>query len=41
MVVTYLPGAFDSQGNYSNASDTIFRSIGALMAPDDPPPNRP
>jgi CubicO group peptidase (beta-lactamase class C family) len=38
VVVTYLPGAFDSQGNYSNTSDTIFRSIGALMAPNDPPP---
>ncbi len=40
VVVTYLPGAFDAQGNYSNASDTIFRSIGALMAPNDPPPTR-
>jgi hypothetical protein len=30
--------AFDSQGNYSNSSDKVFRSIGAYLAPDDPPP---
>src|SRR2546425_726008 len=36
--VTYAPGAFDSQGNYKNSSDTLFRSIGTYMAPDDPPP---
>jgi hypothetical protein len=27
-----------SQGNYKNASDTVFRSIGAHLAPDDAPP---
>ena len=36
--VTYAPEAFDSQGNYKNSSDTVFRSIGAYLAPDDPPP---
>jgi CubicO group peptidase (beta-lactamase class C family) len=36
--VTYAPEAFDSQGNYKNSSDTIFRLIGAYMAPDDAPP---
>ena len=30
--------AFDNQGNYPNASDTMFRAIGALVAPKDPPP---
>jgi len=38
VVVTFLPAAFDSQGNYSNSSDPIFRAIGAYMAPTDPPP---
>ena len=41
VAVTYLPGAFDSQGNYPNASDALFRSIGAAMAPNDPPPSMP
>ena len=36
--VTYAPEAFDSEGNYSNSSDALFRSIGTYMAPDDPPP---
>jgi len=36
--VTYAPEAFDSQGNYKNSSDMLFRSIGAYLAPDDPPP---
>src|SRR5437016_5952716 len=35
---TYTPEAFDSQGSYKNASDTLFRSIGTYMAPDDPSP---
>jgi CubicO group peptidase (beta-lactamase class C family) len=38
VAVTYAPEAFDSQGNYANSSDTIFRSIGTDLAPDDPPP---
>src|SRR5881397_667381 len=38
VAVTFAPEAFDSQGNYANSSDTLFRSIGTYMAPDDPPP---
>lgn len=38
VAVTFAPEAFDSQGNYSNSGDTIFRLIGAYMAPDDAPP---
>jgi len=38
VAVTFAPEAFDSQGNYSNSSDTLFRSIGAYLAPDDAPP---
>src|SRR5206468_5800576 len=36
--VTYAPEAFDSEGNYHNSSDALFRSIGTYLAPDDPPP---
>ena len=39
--VTYAPEAFDSQGNYANSSDTVFRLIGKFLAPDDPPPTAP
>jgi CubicO group peptidase (beta-lactamase class C family) len=38
VAVTYLPAAFDAQGNYPNAADSLFRSIGAVVAPNDPPP---
>jgi CubicO group peptidase (beta-lactamase class C family) len=38
-VVTFLPGAFDSQGNYSNSSEQIFRAVGAYLAPKDAPPS--
>jgi CubicO group peptidase (beta-lactamase class C family) len=38
VAVTYLPAAFDPQGNYANSADALFRSIGAVVAPDDPPP---
>jgi len=38
VAVTFAPEAFDSQGNYKNSSDTVFRAIGAYMAPDDAPP---
>jgi CubicO group peptidase (beta-lactamase class C family) len=41
VVVTFLPGAFDSQGNYPNSSEQIFRAIGAYLAPDDAPPSPP
>jgi CubicO group peptidase (beta-lactamase class C family) len=40
-VVTFLPGAFDSQGNYTNSSEQIFRAIGAYLAPGDAPPSPP
>ncbi|MEZ0284929.1 MAG: serine hydrolase domain-containing protein [Thermoleophilia bacterium] len=42
-VVTYQPSAFDSQGNYPapNSSDALFQSIGAIVAPQDPPPTEP
>jgi hypothetical protein len=36
--VTFAPEAFDSEGNYANSSDTLFRLIGAYLAPDDAPP---
>src|SRR6266436_8262383 len=38
VAVTFTPEAFDSQGNYENSSDTLFRSIGTYLAPDDAPP---
>ncbi len=38
VAVTFAPEAFDSQGNYKNSSDTLFRSIGAYLVPDDAPP---
>jgi CubicO group peptidase (beta-lactamase class C family) len=41
VVVTFTPGAFDAQGNYTNSSDTLFRSIGKYIAPSDPPPTMP
>ena len=30
--------AFSADGDYPNASDGIFRRIGAVMAPKDAPP---
>jgi CubicO group peptidase (beta-lactamase class C family) len=38
VAVTYLPAAFDAQGNYLNAADSLWRAIGAVVAPNDPPP---
>src|SRR5207237_10716008 len=38
VTVTFAPEAFDSQGNYRNSSDKVFRSIGTHLAPDDAPP---
>ncbi|MDG5482121.1 serine hydrolase domain-containing protein [Mycolicibacterium gadium] len=40
VAATYLPEAFDDQGDYINAADTVFREIGAVLAPDDAPPVR-
>lgn len=41
VATTYLPEAFDEQGDYPNAAETLFRKIGAELAPDDAPPMRP
>lgn len=41
IAVTYLPEAFDDQGNYVNAADKLFRRVGAELAPDDAPPTPP
>lgn len=41
VAVTYNQEAFDSQGDYTNEADTLFRRIGVEMAPDDAPPVRP
>jgi CubicO group peptidase (beta-lactamase class C family) len=38
VAVTFGEDAFDEEGNYSNHGDTLFRAIGAYLAPDDPPP---
>lgn len=38
IAVTYLPEAFDEQGNYRNEADTLFRRIAKELAPDDAPP---
>jgi len=38
VAVTFEPQAFADDGGYDNSSTAIFRSIGALLAPDDPPP---
>jgi CubicO group peptidase (beta-lactamase class C family) len=41
VAATYAPEAFDDQGDYRNGADTLFRRIGAELAPDDAPPMRP
>ena len=38
VAVTFAPEAFDDQGNYHNEAETLFRRIGAELAPDDAPP---
>jgi CubicO group peptidase (beta-lactamase class C family) len=38
VAVTYAPEAFDENGDYVNAADTLFRRIGAELAPEDAPP---
>lgn len=40
VAVTYEEAAFDSQGDYHNGGDALFRKIGAYLAPDDAPPVR-
>jgi CubicO group peptidase (beta-lactamase class C family) len=37
-VVTFEPEAFDPERGYANVSDTLFRSIGTYLAPNDAPP---
>ena len=41
VVVTFNPGAFDCQGVEANTSDTLFRLVGAYVAPRNPPPPSP
>jgi hypothetical protein len=41
VAVTYLPAAFDTEGNYANSADALVRSIGGVVAPNDPPPTVP
>jgi CubicO group peptidase (beta-lactamase class C family) len=41
VAVTFAPEAFDDQGNYRNEADTLFRKIGAELAPEDAPPTPP
>jgi CubicO group peptidase (beta-lactamase class C family) len=41
VAVTYAPEAFDDQGDYRNEADTLFRKIGAELAPEDAPPVAP
>jgi CubicO group peptidase (beta-lactamase class C family) len=38
VAVTFAPQAFDDQGDYRNEADTLFRRIGAELAPEDAPP---
>ncbi len=38
VAVTYLPEAFDDQGNYRNEADMLFRRIAKELAPDEAPP---
>jgi CubicO group peptidase (beta-lactamase class C family) len=38
VVITFLPAAYDEQGNTTSSANSIFQSVGALMAPTDPPP---
>ena len=38
VAVNYQPEAFDDHGDYRNDAETLFRKIGAALAPDDAPP---
>lgn len=40
VAVTFDEESFDNTGAYSKAADSIFRAIGAHLAPDEPPPLR-
>lgn len=37
-VTTYTPDAFDADGGYANQSIDVFSKLGAVLAPQDPPP---
>jgi CubicO group peptidase (beta-lactamase class C family) len=41
VAATFAPEAFDAEGDYSNASEVLFRRIGAELAPDHAPPAPP
>jgi CubicO group peptidase (beta-lactamase class C family) len=41
VATTFEPAAFNSQGVEANSSDTLFRAIGAYVAPKDAPPVKP
>ncbi|MDY6996058.1 MAG: serine hydrolase domain-containing protein [Actinomycetota bacterium] len=41
VATTFAPEAFGDDGGYHNAAETLFRRIGAVLAPDDPPPMPP
>lgn len=41
IAVTYLPEAFDDTGGYPNEAETLFRKVGAELAPEDAPPTPP
>jgi hypothetical protein len=41
VAVIFGEHAFDETGGYENSAEDIFRTIGAYMAPDDPPPAKP
>jgi CubicO group peptidase (beta-lactamase class C family) len=41
VVVTFKQGAFDCEGVEQNSSDTLFRLIGAYVAPNNAPPPPP
>ena len=40
VAVTYDEAAFDESGESTNEADTLFRRIGASLAPEDAPPTR-
>ncbi len=35
---TFTEGSFDAEGGIENYAQTLFKTIGAYLAPDDPPP---
>lgn len=41
VAVTFEPSAFDTDGDYHNEADTLFRTIATELEPDHAPPSRP